>query len=750
MVLRRPALLTIVDGQSGGVTFSLPADPARPNVIGRSANNAIAVDDVSVSREHASVRFDGSGFVLVDMNSSNGTTVDGAKVATHRLTDGAIIQVGRTKLRFAWQPESDTREEPTGVFEVGAAAAPPPAPPAEPKVALLPPAAAGGSLVELDDEEDVLELAIDLDRLEFGGGGDDLAKTLERERNKLKTIYQVSQEIGTQRTLDQQLERIMDAVFEALPHADRGFVMLRAVRDGQLVPKAVRRRDGGAGAADKVSVSRTVVDAALNEGKAILSSDAVHDERFNAKMSIVALEIRSMMCVPLVHGGETLGVIHIDSTHTERRFTQDDLSLLQGIARQAAMAVRIAKLLEAFATETSTRMSLQRFLSPALVERVMKREVDFKLGGARKHGTVFFSDIIGFTRMSSLLSPEDVVAVLNRYFQIMVGIIFEHDGMVNKFGGDSLMAIWGLTKTASGADPSRRAVEAAVRMQAAAYEFNLSLAAEGRTPVWMGIGLNTGDFVAGNIGSDRQMEYTVIGEEVNLASRIQSKAPQGMVYVSESTLAEVRGAVAAVRMRPTAMKGIAQPVTTYSIRGFVPSSTPTTEGKPRALYLCLPVEVCGPDEDRPQRGFAHQALADGDRLTLHVHVGRRLEPGSTVTVVPALPELPGPERITAVVSQQQMRKSQATTLFDVELELSDGGPLCDGCCATWSSSRVRWTPKLSHAFDFRPARPGEVVFHETWVVHLQVWWRGEQRPRRRAARPTVHEPRGGARHRGLL
>ena len=109
----------------------------------------------------------------------------------------------------------------------------------------------------------------------------------------------------------------------------------------------------------------------------------------------------------------------------------------------------------------------------------------------------------------------------------MVGIIFEYEGMVNKFGGDSIMAIWGLGDKGPGFNPHAHAVEAAVRMQASVFDFNYSLMEEGQDPIWMGIGLNTGNFVAGNIGSREQMEYTVIGDEVNLASRIEAARPVG-------------------------------------------------------------------------------------------------------------------------------------------------------------------------------------------------------------------------------
>lgn len=672
------ALLTVIEGDRQGESFALVALPDRPVRLGRNPSHAVFINEASVSRDHAVITYADGAFSLTDLNSSNGTVVNGGKITAHVLADGDVVVLGRTKLRF-------TRVAPSPAYPSGPVAAAAPVKPADRPADAAPrrPSAspafdetwavetgrfkAPASEVHVDDQEDVLELAIDLDSLEFGEHGVDLAHRLEKERDKLRTIYKVGQAIGTVRNIDELLDSIMDAVFEVVPQADRGAVMLRG-GDGALTTKAVRVRQGGAlSRAEKLLVSRTVVDMALNEGKAVLCSDAIHDDRFRAQMSIVNLEIRSMMCVPLVHAEERLGVIHLDTMRQGCKFTQDDLSLLQGVARQAAMAIKIAQLLSAIEAETSRRTSLQRFLSPTLVEQVMKSEVDLKLGGARKRGTIFFSDIIGFTRMSSHLAPEEVVARLNRYFQIMVGIIFDYEGMVNKFGGDSIMAIWGLAQTNSNVHAARCAVEAAVRMQAAVFDFNYSLAAEGYDGIWMGIGLNTGSFVAGNIGSERQMEFTVIGDEVNLAARIEAKAPREMVYISASTFEEVREFVSAVKMPPTRMKNIDHPVTMYSVRACLPIRTADTDTPFHKLYTCIMVEAS--TEGDVQRGIMAQALVGKDTTVLSLHLASKLKTGAVVRVQPRLPELPGCEPMVAKVSRSIELQGAHGAYFDVVVEV---------------------------------------------------------------------------------
>jgi adenylate cyclase len=182
--------------------------------------------------------------------------------------------------------------------------------------------------------------------------------------------------------------------------------------------------------------------------------------------------------------------------------------------------------------------------------------------------TILFSDIRSFTTMSEAMEAHALVALLNEYFTEMVAIVIQEDGVVDKYIGDAIMAVFGAPVPK--ADDAVRAVRAAVRMRKALLHLNERLVARGVEPLRTGIGIHSGEVVAGNIGSERRMEYTVIGDAVNLASRLESatKDEGADILVSEDTYALVRDSVEARPVRELTVKGRAQPVMTYEVLGL--------------------------------------------------------------------------------------------------------------------------------------------------------------------------------------
>jgi class 3 adenylate cyclase len=199
-----------------------------------------------------------------------------------------------------------------------------------------------------------------------------------------------------------------------------------------------------------------------------------------------------------------------------------------------------------------------------MVEMMMNGEVDTSLGGKDYEGTVFFSDIIGFTHMSESMEPEQVVANLNRYFTVMQKILYDNGGNVDKFGGDAIMAFWSVPHHDT--NDELNAILTGVQMQANLWPFNRELEADGETVIHMGIGINTGSFVAGNIGSKDKIEFTLIGDNVNLAARIEAKAGRWQVFVAESTWTPAKERVTAILLPPVMVKGKSEPINIYSIR----------------------------------------------------------------------------------------------------------------------------------------------------------------------------------------
>jgi adenylate cyclase len=180
--------------------------------------------------------------------------------------------------------------------------------------------------------------------------------------------------------------------------------------------------------------------------------------------------------------------------------------------------------------------------------------------------TVLFSDISGFTRLLSAVDPEKVVAVLNEYLTEMTGLIFEHGGMVDKFVGDAVIGIFGAPSVAE--DDAVRAVRAGVRMQERLRSLQLRWKQSIGEVIEARVAVNTGEVILGNIGSPRRMDYTAIGDTVNVASRLQTIAELGTVVISGSTYGEVKRCVRVRRLGKVNLKGISRPITVYEVRSL--------------------------------------------------------------------------------------------------------------------------------------------------------------------------------------
>ena len=210
-----------------------------------------------------------------------------------------------------------------------------------------------------------------------------------------------------------------------------------------------------------------------------------------------------------------------------------------------------------------------RYVSPKVVEELVKDPyAELKLGGKKQVVTVLFSDIRGFTTLSEELAPEVVVELLNEYFQTWTDVIFQHDGMVDKFIGDAIMAIFG-APVAHPDDPLQ-AVQAALAMQAALKELNGKWTAESKRTFKIGVGINTGEAIVGNMGSQQAMGYTVIGDAVNLASRLEGKTKDlnAEILISESTYQAVKNKVEVREHQDITVKGKARAMSVYEVRGL--------------------------------------------------------------------------------------------------------------------------------------------------------------------------------------
>jgi adenylate cyclase len=345
-------------------------------------------------------------------------------------------------------------------------------------------------------------------------------------------------------------------VFQILV-VDRFSVMLLDER-GAFVPCIARDR---AGRALESSPPLSIARKAIQENVAILSDNPSGDARFGGQ-SIVMQAVRSAVCAPLI-GRESrpLGVLYVDTLRAARPFTEDDLDYVVAFSGIVAVALESSRFAERIRQETLVRHNFERYFTPAMAARIATSPEAARLGGERRSVAVMFSDIRGFTEIAANMPPDDTARLLTEYFTEMVEIVFRHGGTLDKFMGDAVMAQWGAPISAS--DDPDRALDAAVEMMRTLERLNAEWRRVGRAELQIGIGLNYGEVFAGNIGSERRLEFTVIGDTVNTASRLCAWADRGEILVSDAFRAALTRQHALCARAPLTLRGKSEPVTVW-------------------------------------------------------------------------------------------------------------------------------------------------------------------------------------------
>jgi class 3 adenylate cyclase len=231
---------------------------------------------------------------------------------------------------------------------------------------------------------------------------------------------------------------------------------------------------------------------------------------------------------------------------------------------------QLQKLVNHAAQELQRREAMKdlfgKYLSKQVADKILESGSTQATGGLRKEVSILFADVRGFTSYSERHDPEDVTKSLNEYFEVMVDVITVHDGVLDKYIGDGLMVVFGAPMAQP--DHARRAVITALEMQAALQSLNLRRAQRGDDPINIGIGVNTGLAISGNLGSIKRMEFTVIGDTVNLAARLESRAQIGQILIGAGTYNKVRDVVEAEALGPLTVKGKTEAVDVWALKGL--------------------------------------------------------------------------------------------------------------------------------------------------------------------------------------
>lgn len=548
------ASLTITSQEGQSRTVELDTH----NTLGRHPENSIQILDRIASKNHCHIDQAEGGFVLKDLGSLNGTFVNGERIAGARLLQhGDDVMMGSTRLQYtADEIAADGvvgGSDSTDLAHSNGGERKKPAADTSPGRVTMAPGTVESHVqakLALEAADNFMPERLVLDNAE-----------LRVDYEKLRVSFELTRAIAGELDVDRLLDKILATAFELLG-ADRGVVLLLD-DDRELQPRCVRTKRNDP--SEQVALSTTIIAQVLKERAAVLSSDAQMDARFKGSKSIIMQGIRSSMAVPLIHSDELLGVMVLDSQVAANAFRDKDLQITQALANQAAVAIQNGLYARKIEQEALTRQRFERLLSPAIAELVVSGELAVAKGGQLRDTTVFFSDIRGFTAMSETRSPQDIVTMLNEYFELMVEVIFRHEGTLDKFVGDEIMALFGAPVAHD--DDAYRAVKVAVEQLDVLGKWNEQRVAASQPTVEVGVGINSGELVAGYLGSSRALEYTVIGDVVNTAARLCSQAKAGEIIISCDTYKRVKRFFDVDQLPSARVKGKAKPVEIYRVRG---------------------------------------------------------------------------------------------------------------------------------------------------------------------------------------
>lgn len=538
-----------------GRIYTLPL-LKRQLFIGRGNENDIVFSDHTVSRKHARISRTEDGYLLADLGSFNGTYVNDRSVQQHVLDHKDRVKVGLNEITFfareenapsspgsvILSAETDFEKGYERIVETSADHAPP-----LDSSSLL----ASALYLSPESRPDKSETAAD-------------HGALERTNKVLFVLYEISRQMNTIHDFTELLSKIMDLLFLVID-ADQGFLILTGEGETEeLLPVVVKSSARGGADRKALRASSTIINRVIRDGIALLTSNAMADARLDHAKSVMLKQIRSAICVPLWKMDKIIGVIQLESVRVDNQFTQDDLELLKAIGCQTAMVIEQASLNKQIREEERIRDRLERFHSPQIIEMILKggqETLEQMMEPKDLTATVLFADINGFTHLAEHLPPREVNMALNAFFSRMTDIVFEYGGTMDKFIGDALMAVFGAPMEKP--DDPERAILAAKEMMHSLR--NMMKQTDPGRQFTIRIGINTGRVVAGSIGSPKRMEYTVIGDAVNVASRLESIAKPSQILIGEETFRRVKERFPIRSVGPRKVKGKTAEIMVYEV-----------------------------------------------------------------------------------------------------------------------------------------------------------------------------------------
>jgi adenylate cyclase len=483
--------------------------PEGRSLVGRAHDCDIVLEDASVSRQHAAILVTGGRVQMTDLGSSNHTFLNGRSIQQANVAVGDTVVFGSVSATLGRTAAQSVDVSPHVVVR------------------------------RVDDLSFVTERTSVIDMGRLVGLLSEIARTLVGSFSLLEI-----------------LTRVIDLLIANI-RAERVHLLMVDQETGGLAPALVRRADGEP--AGDLVVSMTAIEMAIRDRVAIVTLNALVDARFDGAQSILASDVRSLMCAPLYDADRLIGVLYVDNA-AARQFGEADLELFTALANYAAVAIARALLAEQLSEERRRRERLERYHSPAVIERILARSGADTLAAQELDITVLFADIVEFTTMAESMRPADVATLLNTFLSRTVEAIFAEQGTIDKFLGDAILAVFGAPVEQP--DHALRAVQAAKAMRGIVSALN-----DERAFPHMRVryAINTGVAIVGDIGSAKRQEYTVLGDVVNIAARLKSIAQPDQVLVSRATYDRLQSPVAATPLGEFTVRGRVRKIEVLSI-----------------------------------------------------------------------------------------------------------------------------------------------------------------------------------------
>ncbi|MEK6375407.1 MAG: adenylate/guanylate cyclase domain-containing protein [Acidobacteriota bacterium] len=527
--------------------------------VGRTEGNDIVLNHPSVSRKHAKFEIRDDKWWLVDLKSTNGVKVNGNLVTEAQVVAGDKLSIGSVLLELKALPSVNFSSE--SMFDNPS----------------------GTVIRRISDfnSEFGLDVAEALDKSPAPRRPPSEPGTRKPEpaasREKIfQVLVQVAKVLLETEELNDVLNTVMEIIFKYLP-VERGLIILFD-DDGNPVPKLTKFREGAD--AQDIPISRTILNMVAQQQVALMTSNALEDARLLGGKSIAIHGIRSAMCVPLWNRGRVIGAVQVDSPIHIGSYSEEDLDLLTALANFSAVAIERAQMTEKIEVERRIRVRMERYHSPAVVDEIVKGSLRGAATDEREiraaEVSILFADISGFTTVSETQKPEEVAEFLSHFFSCAVESIFAYGGTLDKFIGDAVMAFFGAPLPQE--DHADRAVLTGLMLQRLVGEWNDEREKLQLPLVKVRVGINSGPAVVGNVGTEKRVDYTVLGSAVNIASRLESGvAKPGQVVISQNTLDRVMGSFETESLGEFALKGLQQKMPVFAVTGTnagMPAATP--------------------------------------------------------------------------------------------------------------------------------------------------------------------------------